>query len=453
MPEATSLITEIILELTSIQGKPPRALVEDGDFPIPPMIPAGDDRSIWVTKSIERNITALAKLLHAGDATLALRYTDAEWRSCVRSAIGPQLAKIDLDGDASANAATVLAAVRATLSAPASIIEEREHAFACTLFGKIDTAPFAIGPLRFEPREDWLKRKTDDGDIPSDIADRVLAQWAGQTLERLTDNLSHWREEAIIDGVGHCPFVCSVKTAGYANDAGTDKALTAARLGLTMIALVWQTPSKTLEGFNLLYDRSVHHQRALSFTPGKVTLPGSKLSHLPHGPTLKAGEWENELATRAPYFRVCGEILDYMLSADGSVARPNLMNTLAQSFIWFHEACRETVGLMAVVNFSAAMDTLACGRKSSGIRQLINTRLGIADTKPVFAGGPTLKAAIELIYSEGRSRAIHGVSKKIGHDWTSTRDLAEQLARLSLAMCVVWAAKHPNEDDPELLRA
>lgn len=452
MSDATSLITEIIRELTSIQGKPPRSLVEEGDFPIPSMIPAGDERGIWSTKGIERNITTLARLFHAEDATLALRYTDAEWRTSVRSALGPQLARIDLDDDVSANAATVLAATRATLAAPAGVVEEREHALACTLFGKLDTTPFAIGPLQFEPRKDWLKRKTDDGGIPPEIAERVLAQWGGQTTERPTENLTYLLEKSILDGIGACPFVCSLKTVGYASDAGKEKALTAARLGLTVIALVWQTPSKTLEGFNLLYDRSVRHQSALSFTPGKITLPGSKLSHMPHGPTLQAGEWEKELTARAPYFRVCGEIIEYMLNADGSVARPNLMNTLAQAFIWFHEACRETVALISIVNFSAAMDALACGRKSSGIRQLINSRLGIADDKPVFAGGPTLKAAIDLIYSEGRSRAIHGVSKKIGHDWSNARDLAEQLARLSLATCVVWAANHPDKDDPELLR-
>ncbi len=452
MTNAVDLVTEIIRELIAIQDKPPRELVEEREFPVPSMLPVGNERGIFTSKAIEKNITSLGRLLKAEDGSLARRYTDAEWNSAVRNAIGPNLASIDLDDDIAANAAAVLTGVRSALAADPHAAEEREHALACTLFGRNDTAPFSIGPLRFEPRDTWLERKATDGDIPSDLAMHITARWLGEDAATLEDNMAKLRADAILDATGACPFVCSVKTSGYGVEAGKDKALTAARLGLTMIALIWQTPSRALEGFNLLHDRSVRHLSVLSFTPGKATLPGSRLSHMPHGPTLKPGEWEEELARRAPYFDVCGEILEFLLSPTGAVARPKLMNTLAQSFIWFHEACRETVGLMAVVNFAASLDTLACGRQSSGIRKLINARLGIPDTKPVYANGPTLKTAVDAIYSDGRSRAIHGTSQKIGHDWTSTRDLAEQFARLCLATCVLWASKHTTVDDPELLR-
>ena len=67
----------------------------------------------------------------------------------------------------------------------------------------------------------------------------------------------------------------------------------AARLALTGVALLWETPSKALEGFNLLYDRNVRRQKVLSFAPGKVILAGSQLSHRPNGPHLKPVEWKN----------------------------------------------------------------------------------------------------------------------------------------------------------------
>jgi hypothetical protein len=452
MTSTIDLTSEIIRELTAIQGKPPNALVQEGDFPIPSMLPSGADGGIWVTKSIEKNIATLAAHLKTADATLERRFTDAEWVRAVRQAIGPCLARIDLDNDLAANASTVLTETRAVLSAGTIGGQECEYALPCTLFGNFEIEPFSIGSVLFEPREKWLERKAADEAIPQAIADRVARRWRGESFERVSDNLSHLREESIINAFGRCSFVCSINTSGYASEAGKDRALTAARLALTMIALLWPTPSKTLEGFNLLHDRSVRIQSVLSFIPGKVSLPGSKLSQMPHGPTLKRGEWENEVATRAPYFGVCGEVLDFMLSPTGAVARPNLMNTLAQSLIWFHEACRESVGLMAVVNFAAAMDALACGHKSNGILALINARLGIAVSAPVYANGPTLRAAIETIYSEGRSRAIHGVSQKIGHDWTSTRNLAEQLARLSLSASLIWAASNSTSDDPHLLR-
>src|SRR5262249_47340392 len=155
-----------------------------------------------------------------------------------------------------------------------------------------------------------------------------------------------------------------VATDGFANEAGTEKALTAARLALTSISLLWQESSKALDGFNLTYDRSLHRKKALSFVAGQRILSGSRLSHFPHGPYLRAGVWERMFAKQADHFKITAEILEYFLSITGSVARPKLMNTLGQALLWFHEGCRDTVGLMAIVKFSASMDALGGGHKA-----------------------------------------------------------------------------------------
>ena len=145
---------------------------------------------------------------------------------------------------------------------------------------------------------------------------------------------------------------------------------------------------------------------------------------------------------------IVGEILDYLLSATGNVPRPKLMNALGQALLWFHEGCRETVNLMAIVKFSASMDALASGGRAAGIRRLITARLGIKDEPPIRPDGPTLKQAIDKIYSDGRSRTIHGTNEEFGHDWTEIRGLAEQFARFCLITCMDWAAKNPTLDNP-----
>ena len=91
-------------------------------------------------------------------------------------------------------------------------------------------------------------------------------------------------KQNILDVIGTCPFVCSVETVGLAPEAARQRSLTTARLALAAIALLWTTPSRALEGMNLLYDRSIHRQMVLTFIPGKTVLAGSSLSHLPHGP-------------------------------------------------------------------------------------------------------------------------------------------------------------------------
>ena len=223
--------------------------------------------------------------------------------------------------------------------------------------------------------------------------------------------------------------------------------MTAARLALAAIALLWPTPSETLDGFNLSFDRNVHHQKTLTFVPGKIVLAGSKLSHMPHGPSLQPGEWEKVFMACSTHFAVASEILEYFLSPTGKVRRPNMMNTLAQSLLWFHEGCRESVTLMGIVKFSASMDALAVGKKAFGIRRVINARLKIKDEAPIRPEGPTMKQVIERIYSEGRSRTIHGTNDKLGYDWTVTRGLAEQFARLCLGACIEWAGNNPSSDD------
>ncbi len=221
---------------------------------------------------------------------------------------------------------------------------------------------------------------------------------------------------------------------------------------MTGIALRWNVSSKALDGFRLLVDPSVRRQRSLVFKPKVKTLSGSNLVGLPHGPTISPEDWAKELAKYRDDFDVVGEAIAYYLSPDGKVARPTLMNTFAQALLWFHEGCRDEVALMAVVKFSACLDALASGGKSAGIRSLISARLGMQDNTPIRKDGPSMREAVDEIYSSGRSRTIHGTNDKIGNDWSSTRALAEQFARVCLVMCLDWAVSNPTNNDPLALK-
>ena len=156
------------------------------------------------------------------------------------------------------------------------------------------------------------------------------------------------------------------------------------------------------------------------------------------------------IASRAR-FAVIGEVLEYLLSPAGNVRRPAMMNTLAQALLWFHEACRESVTLMAIVNFAASMDALAHGKQESGIFRVLHARLGINKTATIYHDGPTVKSVIEQIYRSGRSRTIHGTNDKLGYDWSVTASHAQQFARLCLLTCIDWVARDAALDDPSQL--
>lgn len=443
------------MELKILHTKPIFYQEGNDEFPFPSMIGAGNGESIVVSKKVDETIVKVADQLMLESSNLrsqtTQRATAAEWRAQVRNAFGPALLPVDLDADPAESAKVVLDAVREQLDRQVSSLGVMEFGFGCTLFGNTDIQPFSIGPVQFEPRLAWLERKKGEGEVSVTSHRRIERSWEGEKLRKRKSSFDSIREQDILEVIGGCAFVCSVKIDGFAPEAAREKALTVARLAMVSIALLWRIPSQPLEGMNLSFDRKIHKKKALSFIPGKVILAGSRLSHMPHGPWLKAGDWEKIFNQYSNRFQVVARVLDYVVNPKGSAPQSNMMNTLTQALLWFHEGCREPGSLIAVVKFSAALDTLSCGGKAGGICRLINARLGIQNKAPIRPGGPTLQDAIKEVYGEGRSRTIHGTNDKIGHDWTGTRTLAEQFSALTLCACIDWVAKNPSSDDPKAL--
>ncbi len=443
--------TTIISELTRLQTL--SSPFSDESNPFPSMIEVGDGRAIVVSQKIDDAILEIANTwhAHAKDVSLASKTSLAEWRQLVRAKFGPALATIDLNDPVDENGKSILAEVR---SATIELIEQqgsREHAFGCTLFGDSSIKPFEIGPVRIEPRLDWLARKSSEGAVSKTARRRIERAWEGKTLTNRKPSADSLVEQYLLDTVGTCPFVCSVQTDGLAPEASREKALTAARLALAAIALLWPIPSRALDGMNLVFDRRLYVKKSVVFVGGKAVQMRSSISHLPHGPTLKDGEWETLRTDNKDYFDIAGEILNYVLDPTRGSSRPIMLNTLTQALLWFHEGCRETTTLMAIVKFSATLDALARGGASSGIKRLIAARLGLQENTPIRPGGQTMKAVVEKIYNYGRSRTIHGTNDKLGHDWSDTRSLAEQFAHACLLACFDWAAKNPESNDPKQL--
>lgn len=449
MTKLHNLVKSLITELVKSQA--PNAFPEkiDGVTVMSGFVSAGDGGSLVLSRPMEKIIVQIGDVLKQNDPAFNRSHTDNEWTRLVRGAFGPPLAAIDLSCDQNENAETILVAVRKTLTED-TVGGVREYAFGCTLFYGNPVAPFNIGPVRIEARVDWLQRKVKEGDVTSVTARRLRKLWKGNKIGKRKAVIDNQRELNIVDAVGSCNYVCSVVTNGLASEAGKLKAQTAARLALTCVALWWETPSSALKGFNLLVDRSVRQQRTLFFIPGKITLGGSSLQGLPHGPSITPSDWKDILVQHRNEFDVVGELIEFYLSPTGKVSRPNLMNTLAQALLWFHEGCREQVDLMAIVKFAATLDALASGTESAGILKLIKARLGLEPNDQIRPNGQTVKQGVKEIYSKGRSRTIHGTNEKLQHDWTATRGFSEVLARYCLIMCLEWAGKN-NTDDPKLL--
>jgi len=453
MPNKTSLIEEIIGEMIATAALGPQELAKGDDFGLPRLIPAGTGGSIQITKGIDDRISNLASELKAERPELNKNVRNEEWRSWVRSAIGPLLSRTKLSDPIEHSAAELLKLLNDQITELISALGPAEYSFGTTFLNAAGLAPFSVGPVTFESRDLWLARKLSDGTITATMHRRITRAWNGAKLRPRKKNVDDLRERDITDAVGKSPFVCSVEVDRLSGEAGREIALSAARVGLTCISLIWSETSQALSGMNLRIDGGLRHDRILRFVPGKIVLQGSRLRGRPHGPSITPSDWSKVLRDEAAFFSAAGEVLSYFVSSDENVARPKLMSTLTQSLLWFNEGCRESNDLLGIVDFAASLDALGGGQKAKAILAVLEARLGVKATDTIYKGGPTLKSIIDTIYSDGRSRAIHGTSDKIGHDWTRTRSHAESLARLALFASLHWAGANPGaQDEPSLLK-
>ncbi|MFK4505436.1 hypothetical protein LPJ38_34745 [Bradyrhizobium daqingense] len=452
MSKASKIIEKILAALAKAQGMSPSALIKDDHFKLPRLIPAGTGGTIQITKEVDDLITKLAYELKTARPALARNAKESEWRNWVRGAVGPLVASTPLS-DPAGEAPALLTKLDYALNAIVANLAAREYAFGTTLFSKGDVAPFSFGPVMLEPRQVWLDRKTAEGGITSVTQRRMKRIWTSARVGPRKSEREKLREDNILQAIGPCDYVCTVKlSSAFAAEAGLETALTAARLALACSALAFETPSETLRGFNLNYDGPIHNQTALQFIPGKIILSGSRLSRRPFGPFIESSDWQAELVRLKDIYVACGEVLSNLVDSGRSTARREILEALLQALIWFEKGCRETGDLMATVGFAASLDALGKGTKAKGILTMLEARLGIKRTDRISAEGPTFQSVLDTIYSEGRSRTIHGTNEKIGYDWTNTRVVAEQLARYALIACLDYVAKTPTASKTDDLK-
>ncbi|GEM_PF-789161 len=477
MTDLHNLVKRIIEDLRIHQECP--QFQGDKDDPFPRMIGAGDGRHISITKTADQLIADVAYHFMKRAPSLETQLSANDLRSMVRRAFGPALVKIDLDADVGQNAELVLKSVEEALSNEIQWISsngQREYAFGCTLFSDDDIAPFDIGPVRFEPRKMWLDRKMTDGRwvrvvsggrierFSQKIADgpiskvtgrRILQAWQGKRLKSRKSSADANDEKFILQAIGKCPYVCSVRVPGFGGEAGLQKAVITARLAMATVSLIWETPSEALKGIRLCADEKYQYGTMLSFTHDGLMLPGSIGSKRLHAPWVSREALREIMERFAGFFALAGEaIMTYLDPVSGS-KRPKLMNAIAHALLWFYEGCRETVDQIAIVKLSAAMEVLTgdFSRKGSqkAIRRLIKSCFAIDENTVMTRDGKTMKEVVEQIYEIGRNRMIHGENESLGKDWSVERATAEKLARYCLVIYVDRVSDTPSFDDPKQL--
>lgn len=447
-----SIIVAILGELKNIASATPFSeVLSNGQLDLPQWISAGEDESLVINRKISDLIWDLSNMLYAAQPTMAKAISRKDWAGLVQRVIGPLLGKTDLDEPFETSANTISIKLRQELATTDWNYNKRTFLFGCSLLEHHDIPPFTIGPVTVWKREKWLDNALANGRVSKISHQRLLARWSGKSMKRRKLSRDSANEHAVADAIGGASYVCTVETDGIFGEVAKEKAVMAARFALLGVALMWARPTKAMAELNLVFD-GLPYRQTYAFVQGRPEiLSGSKWVHSLHGLSLFGDLWEAKIQQRSEWWTILAEAIAFWLSPDGKVPRPNLMNQFVQALIWFHEACREPMPMIATAKFIAALDALACGGKGRGIKALIMSRWGVAENDPIRADGPSFSDAIDELYSQGRSRLIHGTSDRVGHDWQDQRCLAESLTRTTLILCLHWAADHPNLDDPKAM--
>lgn len=336
-----------------------------------------------------------------------------------------------------------------TVGATPEVISSQFTTIGCTLFDKPLTSSFAIGPVLFESKAVWLDRAHEIGQFSEDNYSRLKHAFAGHPLPKAPGSIQGIFERSIVDTLLPSQLVCTIETRGLAPEMTKTRAIIGARLGQAAIALLWRLPSKTLEGFHLSVDHGHRRIRVVPYIPGKRIIAGVRLVGMPHGPDMKPEDWDTLVVKARGFFDLAGEMIACWTSGDAQAQASSLLRNMAAALWFMWEGCRDENDLMAIVKFTSALEWLSqgAGGKSGGIMRLAMARFG-CKAQDNIAGEKTLKQVVDLIYSDGRSRTLHGNNPFLHHDWSDVRSLAESFTRNCLVACMDWLERNPTATDP-----
>lgn len=440
---------KIIEELKDLVTHPMRIHTEENPR-FTGWIDTGQGESIAVNEIIDGEIQNVADWLLEQNPKARGTHSRKEWRATVRRAFGPALVQINDHESLDDCGHELKSLVEAEVQKRIAGYEDRGTALGCWLFSQPLDNSFTVGPVMFEPKSAWLNRALETGDISRITHRRLGRAFSGQSVRQRKGSMDKVHEESILHVLEKAPMVCTVTTQGLAPEVGQKRSILAARLALTSIALLWSHPSRVLDHLRISTDAGPRIIRTIPVAPGRRMVGGLRWSQIPVGFPMTAGEWDNILQEKRAFFDLAGKMITCWTSTKADAPVSDLLRGLSQSLFFFEKACREESDLVSIVEFITALESLTGGRQLSGILNLLKARLRMEDDTKVWQG-KTLKQVVNRIYRKARSRTLHGTNDQLLHDWSTTREMAESMARHSLVSCMEWAENNPTATELKAL--
>jgi hypothetical protein len=413
--------------------------------PFPPTIPLQDGRVVLITRD---GYDALCKF------GLLWRKTSKSTESLITTTSAERWARECFGEALSDESITNCTTDSIALDVLINLLDKRvqgltesiTHYFPCHIFddqSRIDC--FAIGPVSFHSRLDWIAHVEKQADKALPWSNRVIKNWYPEEgMEEETDF------DPIADTVSEatkiCKWVAAISIPKTEYSRSHERASTTVRLALDAFGLGLER-----KGANCL--RGPGDEIRSTDTYSLVQIPGQDI-HWGFSTDLPVLGYKDSLkkylASTEPFRNAAGQALTSFINPNSNLALPTLNQRWCDALFWFGEARRDKTSFMALVRYGMALDILAKGTRKKGIVNLLSALFNLKPNDIIIAAdGSTLDKVIIKIYNEGRSQFGHGGRAGLLQDLPISVHVADQITTRALLAYVMCLQNYRGEDSEE----
>jgi len=313
--------------------------------------------------------------------------------------------------------------------------------------------PFAIGPVTFRGKFDWI----DSVDFPQGAIERFLdAREFNQRWKEILKEALNPRSEdepqglatSLLSALKNCPSVLSVNVNGYEKQLSKKVADIVCKSGLDAVSLIFG-------GKDFFHKQALHSDSVVPVltesileTNGYLWLPGSKMSLRMVSTDRNQMSQHLLKAAVAPLVASVGRILQALIDPSSS-SHPDLAKRWSTALDWLADGTREKNDAVAVAKIGTSLDVLACGGKYSGIVDMMVNLTGMQATDAVTHGTApkSLSDVVKIVYNEGRSQVLHGTHFDRLKSFQEHRAFAEHLAIAALIESAIRLDTYAGPDE------
>ena len=319
----------------------------------------------------------------------------------------------------------------------------------CHLFDQNQcVAGFAVGPVEFLPRAEWLTRYVTNNvridliqEVESqtvsyeDLKRRALSQGASQDLQEA------WR---ILSALRNFFWVATLRVSNHEPDQSHLKA--SVIVGLAIDAVGVRFHANAALKFTRMGRQHLYSEERLASTPDGRFLSGWSI-RMP-GLGAKPGALATKMAAERPFLDNAGKIFEAYMAGRQTGSAPHLVEHWMNALYWFGEARREASDFMAVVNYGCAVDGLSgAGGVCKKIVEFAEAALN-PKGEPTPAGSLSVADAVERLYAGGRNKLAHGEAPGLFEDLSELRAIGDDvLAKLFNVITIELADFIRNKPD------